>query len=47
VAHWITVQEATGGAPPARAKHRRPATAPFETKVNELVDRLCAQIAPM
>ena len=23
VAHWVAVREQTGGAPPARAKHRR------------------------
>ena len=39
VAHWITVWEATGGAPPAPAMHRRPVTATFQAKANELVDR--------
>jgi transposase len=39
VAHWVGVREATGGAPPARAQHRRPVVDPFAAKVEELVDR--------
>lgn len=39
VAHWVAVREATGGAPAARSRHRRPLVDPFEAKVGELVDR--------
>ena len=39
VAHWVGVREATGGAPPARARHRRPVADPFSEKIEELVDR--------
>jgi transposase len=39
VAHWVAVREATGGAPPGRARHRRPVADPFGEKVDELVDR--------
>jgi transposase len=44
VAHWVAVREATGGAPPARARHRRPVADPFQAKVDELVDRSRGQI---
>jgi transposase len=44
VAHWVAVREATGGAPPARARHRRPVADPFAGKVDELVDRSRGQI---
>jgi hypothetical protein len=39
VAHWVGVREQTGGAPPARARHRRPVADPFLAKIEELVDR--------
>jgi transposase len=39
VAHWVAVREATGGAPPARARHRRPVADPFQEKIEELVAR--------
>jgi len=39
VEHWVAVREATGGAPPARARHRRPVADPFQEKIDELVDR--------
>ena len=39
VAHWVAVREATGGAPPARPRHRRPLVDPFAAKVDELVAR--------
>jgi len=39
VAHWVAVREATGGAPPARARHRRPLADPFMEKIEELVAR--------
>jgi hypothetical protein len=44
VAHWVAVREATGGAPPARAKHRRRVADAFQAKVDELVDRSRGQI---
>jgi hypothetical protein len=45
VAHWwVGVREATGGAPPARARHRRPVADPFAGKVEELVERSRGQI---
>ena len=44
VAHWVEVREATGGAPPARARHRRPVADPVAGKVEELVDRSRGQI---
>lgn len=44
VAHWVAVRERTGGAPPARARHRRPVADPFAAKVEELVDRSRGQI---
>jgi transposase len=44
VAHWVAVREATGGAPPARARHRRPVADPFGAKIDELVDRSRGQI---
>jgi hypothetical protein len=44
VAHWVEVREATGGAPPVRARHRRPVADPFSEKVDELVDRSRGQI---
>jgi transposase len=44
VAHWVAVRGATGGAPPARARHRRPVADPFAAKVEELVDRSRGQI---
>ena len=39
VAHWVGVRGATGGAPLARAQHRRPVVDPFAEKIDELVDR--------
>jgi transposase len=39
VSHWVVVREATGGARPARARHRRPVADPFQEKVDELVAR--------
>jgi hypothetical protein len=39
VAHWVAVRESTGGAPPARARHRRPVADPVSQKIDELVDR--------
>ena len=39
VAHWVAVREATGGAPPARARHRRPVADRLAAKIEELVDR--------
>ena len=39
VAHWVAVREATGGAPPERARHRRPVADPVSEKIEELVDR--------
>jgi hypothetical protein len=39
VAHWVAAREATGGAPPAKARWRRPLVDPFGAKVDELVDR--------
>jgi transposase len=39
VAHWVAVREATGGAPPERARHRRPVADPIAAKIEELVDR--------
>src|SRR5579863_8831636 len=39
VAHWVAVREATGGAPPERARHRRPVADPVAAKIEELVDR--------
>jgi hypothetical protein len=44
VAHWVAVRDATGGAPPARARHHRPVADPFAAKVEELVDRSRGQI---
>ena len=44
MAHWVWVREATGGAPPARARHRRPVADPFAAKVEELVSRSRGQI---
>jgi len=44
VALWVAVREATGGAPPARARHRRPVADPFSEKVDELVTRSRGQI---
>jgi hypothetical protein len=45
VAHWVAVREAKGGAPPARARHRRPVAGPVSEKIEELVDRSRGQIA--
>jgi transposase len=39
VAHWVAVREATGGASPERARHRRPVADPVSEKIEELVDR--------
>ena len=39
VAHWVAVREATGGTPPARARHRPPVADPFMDKIEELVAR--------
>jgi hypothetical protein len=39
VAHWVAVREATGGAPPARVRHRRTVADPIAAKIEELVDR--------
>jgi hypothetical protein len=39
VAQWVAVREQTGGAPPARARHRRPMADPVAAKIEELVDR--------
>jgi transposase len=39
VAHWVAARERTGGAPPARARHRRPVADPMSEKIDELVDR--------
>ena len=44
VAHWVAVREQTGGAPPARAKHRRPVADLVSVKIDELVDRSRGQI---
>jgi transposase len=44
VAHWVWVRDQTGGAPPARARHRRPVADPFSGKVEELVERSRGQI---
>jgi hypothetical protein len=34
VAHWVAVREATGGAPPARARHRPPVADPFMERIS-------------
>ena len=39
VAHWVAVREQTGGAPPERARHRRPVADSVAGKIEELVDR--------
>jgi hypothetical protein len=44
VAQWVEVREQTGGAPPARAKHRRPVADAVSVKIEELVDRSRGQI---
>ena len=44
VAHWVAVRHATGGAPPAWAKHRRPVADAFQANADELVDRSRGQI---
>ena len=44
VAHWVAVREATGGAPPRRARHRRPVADEVSGKIEELVDRSRGQI---
>ena len=44
VAHWVAVREQTGGAPPVRARHRRPMADPVAVKIEELVDRSRGQI---
>ena len=47
VAHWVAVREATGGAPPVRAKHRRPVADPVSVKVEELVDARAGGSGPI